>query len=151
MSSETRPPSRAFRVALPGAGALALMLAALSMLGPFSVDTYLPAFPSMQVALQASPIEVQQTLTAYMFSFAVMILWHGALSDAFIDGAREGFATAVRIIPYLVAMLVGIAVLRASGALDLLLNAIRSVVAVIGWDTRFVDGVPTEPKYTAST
>lgn len=99
MSSETRPPSRAFRVALPGAGALALMLAALSMLGPFSVDTYLPAFPSMQVALQASPIEVQQTLTAYMFSFAVMILWHGALSDAFgrrniILGALAVFALA---------------------------------------------------------
>lgn len=99
MSSETRPPSRAFRVALPGAGALALMLAALSMLGPFSVDTYLPAFPSMQAALHASPIEVQQTLTAYMFSFAVMILWHGALSDAFgrrniIIGSLAVFALA---------------------------------------------------------
>ena len=70
-------------VQLAGAGALAIMLAALSMLGPFSVDTYLPAFPSIQASLQASPIEVQQTLTAYMLSFAVMILWHGALSDAF--------------------------------------------------------------------
>jgi len=58
-------------------------LAALAMLGPFSVDAYLPAFPSIQQSLQASPIEVQQTLTAYMASFAVMILWHGALSDAF--------------------------------------------------------------------
>lgn len=99
MSSATRPPSRASRVALPSAGVLALMLAALSMLGPFSVDTYLPAFPSMQVALHASPIEVQQTLTAYMFSFAVMILWHGALSDAFgrrniILGALGVFALA---------------------------------------------------------
>ena len=70
-------------VQLAGAGALAMMLAALSMLGPFSVDTYLPAFPNIQASLQASPIEVQQTLTAYMLSFAVMILWHGALSDAF--------------------------------------------------------------------
>ena len=63
--------------------ALAIMLAALSMLGPFSIDTYLPAFPNIQASLGATALEVQQTLTAYMFSFAVMILWHGALSDAF--------------------------------------------------------------------
>ncbi len=64
-------------------GRLALLLAALAMLGPFSVDTYLPAFPAISGSLGASAIEVQQTLTAYMASFAVMILWHGALSDAF--------------------------------------------------------------------
>lgn len=64
-------------------GRLALLLAALAMLGPFSVDAYLPAFPQMQATLQASALEVQQTLTAYMFSFSMMILWHGALSDAF--------------------------------------------------------------------
>jgi DHA1 family bicyclomycin/chloramphenicol resistance-like MFS transporter len=63
--------------------ALALMLAALAMLGPFSVDTYLPAFPSIEASLAASALQVQQTLTAYMFSFSMMILWHGALSDAF--------------------------------------------------------------------
>lgn len=63
--------------------ALAVMLALLAMLGPFSVDTYLPAFPAIERSLQASAIEVQQTLTAYMFSFSVMILWHGALADAF--------------------------------------------------------------------
>lgn len=62
---------------------MAVMLAALAMLGPFSVDTYLPAFPNIEQSLHATPIEVQQSLTAYMFSFAVMILWHGALSDAF--------------------------------------------------------------------
>lgn len=53
------------------------------MLGPFSVDTYLPAFPAIAGSLNATAIEVQQSLTAYMASFAVMILWHGALSDAF--------------------------------------------------------------------
>jgi DHA1 family bicyclomycin/chloramphenicol resistance-like MFS transporter len=62
--------------------ALAPLLAALAMLGPFSVDTYLPAFPQIQSSLDATPIEVQQTLTAYMLSFGAMILWHGALSDA---------------------------------------------------------------------
>ncbi|AZP13157.1 multidrug effflux MFS transporter [Undibacterium parvum] len=63
--------------------ALASLLAALAMLGPFSIDTYLPAFPAIQSSLQASSIEVQQTLTAYLLSFSVMALWHGALSDAF--------------------------------------------------------------------
>lgn len=62
---------------------LAIMLAALAMLGPFSVDTYLPAFPNIERSLGVDFIGVQQTLTAYMFAFAVMILWHGALSDAF--------------------------------------------------------------------
>ena len=61
---------------------LAILLAALAMLGPFSVDTYLPAFPSIQASLQASAIQVQQTLTAYMMAFAFMMLWHGAISDA---------------------------------------------------------------------
>ena len=52
------------------------------MLGPFSIDTYLPAFPAIGASLEASPIQVQQTLTAYMAMFAFMILWHGAISDA---------------------------------------------------------------------
>ncbi|WP_175023228.1 multidrug effflux MFS transporter [Rugamonas rivuli] len=65
------------------AAALAAVLAALSMLGPFSIDAYLPAFPNIQATLNATPIEVQQSLTFYMLSFACMVLWHGALSDAF--------------------------------------------------------------------
>ena len=68
---------------LISANFLALILAALAMLGPFAVDGYLPAFPSIQAALNTSELAVQQTLTAYMAAFAVMILWHGALSDAF--------------------------------------------------------------------
>lgn len=62
---------------------LALMLAALAMLGPFAVDTYLPAFASIEQSLHATPLEVQQTLTAYMLSFGIMTLWHGALSDSY--------------------------------------------------------------------
>ncbi len=53
------------------------------MLGPFSIDTYLPAFPQIQSSLNASALQVQQTLTAYMFAFSIMTLWHGAFSDAF--------------------------------------------------------------------
>ena len=70
-------------MAVLGTTALAGMLAGLSMLGPFSIDTYLPAFPNIQASLNASAIEVQQTLTVYMLAFAGMVLWHGALSDAF--------------------------------------------------------------------
>ena len=77
------PPAEPPLALLIGSTALAIMLALLAMLGPFSIDTYLPAFPAIRASLQASPLEIQQTLTAYMFSFAVMILWHGALSDAF--------------------------------------------------------------------
>lgn len=62
---------------------LAALLAALAAIGPFSIDTYLPAFPEMGAALGATQLEVQQTLTAYMVTFALMALWHGALSDAF--------------------------------------------------------------------
>jgi DHA1 family bicyclomycin/chloramphenicol resistance-like MFS transporter len=71
------------KIALLGSGALAALLASLAMLGPFSIDAYLPAFPNIQADLGASAIEVQQTLTAYMLAFAGMVLWHGALSDAF--------------------------------------------------------------------
>lgn len=65
------------------ATALAVVLASLAMLGPFSIDAYLPAFPYIQSSLGASQIEVQQSLTFYMLAFAGMVLWHGALSDAF--------------------------------------------------------------------
>ncbi|UVW28446.1 multidrug effflux MFS transporter [Massilia sp. H6] len=71
------------QIAMLTAGGLATLLAGLSMLGPFSIDAYLPAFPQIRADLGASAIEVQQTLTAYMLAFAGMVLWHGALSDAF--------------------------------------------------------------------
>jgi DHA1 family bicyclomycin/chloramphenicol resistance-like MFS transporter len=58
------------------------MLAALAMLGPFAIDMYLPAFGAIGAAFDASPIAVQQTLSTYLFAFAFMMLWHGALSDA---------------------------------------------------------------------
>ena len=61
---------------------LALLLASLSSLGPFAIDTYLPAFPGMAVDLSASAVQMQQTLSTYLFGFAVMNLFHGALSDS---------------------------------------------------------------------
>ena len=63
--------------------------------------------------------------------------------DAFIDGAKDGFSTAVRIIPYLVAILVGIGVFRASGAMDYLISGIGSMVEAFGLDTGWVGALPT--------
>ncbi len=63
--------------------------------------------------------------------------------DAFIEGAKDGFTTAVRIIPYLVAFLVGIGVFRASGAMDMLIDGIKWIVATLGGNTDFVDALPT--------
>jgi MFS transporter, DHA1 family, multidrug resistance protein len=62
---------------------LAVLLAALGMLGPFSIDTYLPAFTGIAQSIGATPVEMQQTLSGYLFGFAVMNLFHGALSDSF--------------------------------------------------------------------
>eukprot|EP01030_Chromulinospumella_sphaerica_P009630 gene9630-9440_t len=63
--------------------ALAVLLAILGMLGPFSIDTYIPAFSGIATALGATPIQMQQTLSAYLFGFAFMNLFHGALADSF--------------------------------------------------------------------
>jgi DHA1 family bicyclomycin/chloramphenicol resistance-like MFS transporter len=62
--------------------AFAALLASLAMLGPFAVDMYLPSFPAIGREFGASQIALQQTLSVYMFAYAFMMLWHGALSDA---------------------------------------------------------------------
>ncbi|MCF8209603.1 MAG: multidrug effflux MFS transporter [Rhodoferax sp.] len=63
--------------------AFAILLAMLGMLGPFSIDTYLPAFADIAGSLGATPVQMQQTLSAYLFGFAFMSLFHGAISDSF--------------------------------------------------------------------
>lgn len=63
--------------------ALSVLLACLAMVGPFSIDTYLPAFSGIAAALDATPVQMQQTLSAYLLGFAFMNLFHGALSDCF--------------------------------------------------------------------
>ena len=80
---EDIPPPPPSHMKVLSAAGLATMLAAMSMLGPFSIDAYLPAFPNIQASLNATPLEVQQSLTFYMLAFAAMVLWHGALADAF--------------------------------------------------------------------
>ncbi len=63
--------------------------------------------------------------------------------DAFVEGAKGGFETAIRILPYIVGMLVAISMLRTSGTFDVIINSIKDLFAAIGADTRFVDGLPT--------
>ncbi|MEM1202564.1 MAG: nucleoside recognition domain-containing protein [Acidobacteriota bacterium] len=79
-----------------------------------------------------------------MVAFVAMAAWRRQpVYETFVDGAKEGFQVAIEIIPYLVAMLVAIGVLRASGALDLFLGAVRYGVEAFGVDSRWVDGLPT--------
>lgn len=75
--------------------ALAVLLAALGMLGPFSIDTYMPAFAGIAQSLDATPVQMQQTLSAYLFGFAFMNLFHGALADSF--GRRPVVLTGVAV------------------------------------------------------
>lgn len=63
--------------------------------------------------------------------------------DAFVEGAKGGFETAIRILPYIVGMLVAISMLRTSGTFDVIINGIKDLFAAMGADTRFVDGLPT--------
>jgi spore maturation protein SpmA len=82
-----------------------------------------------------------------LFLFFLIIL--GALYkkidifDAFVEGAKGGFEIAIKIIPYLVGMLVAISMLRTSGTLEVIVDGMRSLFALLGTDTRFVDGLPT--------
>jgi spore maturation protein SpmA len=83
-----------------------------------------------------------------LFSIVMMFLVVGALRgvrvyDAFIEGAKEGLSFTITLLPYLIAMLVAVGVLRASGVLDAGLGGIRWIIESFGWDTRFVDALPT--------
>ena len=90
----------------------AALLAALATLGPFSIDAYLPAFAGIQASLNATPLEIQQTLSGYLFAFGVMFLFHGALSDSF--GRRP--VILVALVVYTVAS-VGAAIAESAHAL----------------------------------
>ena len=97
--------------------------------------------------------EAMQSQSAFLSNFLLFSIIAGFISGAlvkkvnvfevFIEGAKKGFDVAITIIPYLVAMLVGIGVFRACGVLDGLLDLMRIFVSVMGGDTRFVDALPT--------
>ena len=83
-------------------------------------------------------------LLLLVFTFVIVAgIRKVAVYDEFIEGAKAGFAQSIQLIPYLLAMLLAIGLLRASGALDYLLHLIASGVRILGFDTRFVDAMPT--------
>jgi spore maturation protein SpmB len=84
-------------------------------------------------------------LILFIFLLIVGVAWWRkiAVFDAFIDGAKGGFDTAIRIIPYLVGILVAISFLRTSGTFEVVIQGMKSLFAFLGADTRFVDGLPT--------
>ena len=106
-------------------------IAALSTLTPVA----LAAFSSLLGNL---------ALISIVLLFLVAGAWRKVpVYECFVDGAKQGFEVARDVLPYLVAMLCAIGVLRASGALDFVLEAIRWLAGAAGWDTRFVDALPT--------
>jgi len=107
---------------------------------------FMAILASMTSAALASLSSLAGNLT--LFAIVIAFLAAGAIRrvpvyEAFVDGAKEGFDVARGLLPYLVAMLCAIGVLRASGALEAALDGIRWIVAWGGWDTRFVDALPT--------
>ncbi len=104
---------------------------------------YFASLPAAQMTAESS------VLSNFLLLALLVIFLIGALVkrvnayEAFIEGAKDGFHTAVTIIPYLVAMLVAIGMLRASGALPAFVEGIRALVLVMGFDTAWVDALPT--------
>src|SRR5262249_26587222 len=95
-------------------------------------------------AAQQSGVLANAILIALVASFLIAgIRRRVPVYETFIEGAKDGFGVAIGIVPYLVAMLVAVGVLRASGALDAFLGAIKGVVAHLNIDTRWVDAMPT--------
>lgn len=101
-------------------------------------------------SLPADKVQVYSTFAANFILFCVIIAFIGAgvrrrlkVYDLFIEGAKEGFKTAVMIIPYLVAILVAIGMFRASGALDIFTGWVEALVGWLGFDTRWVGALPT--------
>jgi spore maturation protein SpmA len=107
-------------------------------------------FVAILATLSASALAALSSLLGNLILFGIIMLFLVVAAvrkvpvyESFIAGARQGFDVAKDLLPYLVAMLCAVGVLRASGALDLALDGIRWLVVEAGWDTRFVDALPT--------
>ena len=104
---------------------------------------YFASLSATEMAARSSLVS-NFLLLSIIVAFLLAALWRRVNAyEAFIEGAKEGFQTAVTIIPYLVAMLVAIGMLRASGALAVAMNAAQGLVGAAGFDSRWVDGMPT--------
>jgi len=123
------------RVVLAYLGLITALVAGLAL--------YFGSLPAAEMQRQ-SAVFSNGLLFGLIVVFLVAALWRRVkVYEVFIEGAKEGFQVAVGIIPYLVAMLLAIGLLRASGALESLLEGIRYLVRAAGWDARFVEALPT--------
>jgi len=114
--------------------------------GALLLGSFMAVLATMSATALAALSSLAGNLT--LFGIVLLFLLLGALKkvavyEEFVEGAKEGFDVAKSLLPYLVAMLCAIGVLRASGALEFGLDGIRWLVEVVGWDTRFVDALPT--------
>lgn len=110
----------------------------------------LGAFMALLAGLSATALAQLSSLLGNLTLFGIIMLFlvvgwlkKVPVYETFVEGAKEGFDVAKSLLPYLVAMLCAVGVLRASGALEMALDGIRWIVEGIGWDTRFVDALPT--------
>lgn len=110
----------------------------------------LGGFMAVLAGMSATAIATLSSLLGNLTLFGILLVFllYGAwkkiaVYETFIEGAKDGFDIAKALLPYLVAMLCAVGVLRASGALDFLLDGIRWLAQAAGWDTRFVDALPT--------
>lgn len=123
------------RVVLGYLGALTALIAGLVL--------YFSTLPQERITT-VSTFAANFTLFVIIISFILLAMIRKVnVYDAFIEGAKEGFTTAIKIIPFLVAILVAIGVFRASGAMDMMVDGIASFVAWLGFDTKFADALPT--------
>lgn len=120
---------------------LLYLSAAIALIG--SITVYFAALTSQALSAQSS-------LFGNILIFSTLILFIAAavrkkidVYNSFIEGAKEGFETSIKLIPYLLAMLCAIGVFRASGALDVIVDIFRSLAIFLGMDTRFIDALPT--------
>lgn len=109
----------------------------------FGLLSYFSSLPQADMLAQSALISNVILFSLVMLFIAGAVIKKVNAYDAFIEGAKEGFETAILIIPYLVAMLVAIGVFRASGALDLLSDGLRHIVISLDMDGRFIDAMPT--------
>lgn len=105
--------------------------------------SYFSGLPQAEMLTQSALISNVILFSLVMLFIAGAVIKKVNAYDAFIDGAKEGFETAITIIPYLVAMLVAIGVFRASGALDILASGLRGLVLSLNMDDQFIDALPT--------
>lgn len=120
----------------------------LAWLGGFAL--LLGGFMATLAGMSAAALAALSSLLGnlVLFSLILLFLLFGALRrvavyESFVEGAKEGFDVAKNLLPYLVAMLCAVGALRASGTLDVVLEGLRHGASLLGWDTRFVDALPT--------